>query len=122
MISTGSSATVVFEVDEDSTAEALGSGDVPVLGTPKVVALVEQAAVAALSGSLHDGSTTVGTNVTLDHVAPTTVGAVVEAVATVIAVDGRLVTFAVAVTHEGSPVARGTHTRVIVDRSKFLER
>ena len=70
MIAEGTSAAISFTVDEGSTAIALGSGDVPVLGTPKVIALVEEAAVAALAGSLSADDTTVGTSVTVDHLAP----------------------------------------------------
>ena len=120
MISEGTSATLSFIVDEASTAIALGSGDVPVLGTPKVVALIEEAAVAALSGSLAAGETTVGTNVTIDHLAPSLVGATVKAAALVTAVEGRKVVFSVRVTEDGTAVARGTHTRYVVDRKAFL--
>jgi predicted thioesterase len=98
MISEGTSATLSFTVDEASTAIALGSGDVPVLGTPKVVALVEEAAVAALAGSLGAGETTVGSNVNVDHLAPSLVGATVKAAAIVTAVEGRKIVFSVRVT------------------------
>lgn len=120
MIIEGTSATISFTVDDASTAVALGSGDVPVLGTPKVVALVEQAAVAALAGSLTGGESTVGTNVNVDHLAPTKVGATVKAAAIVTAVEGSKVVFAVRVTEDGTAVARGTHTRFVVDRKQFL--
>ena len=120
MISEGTSATLSFTVDEASTAIALGSGDVPVLGTPKVVALVEEAAVAALAGSLGAGETTVGSNVNVDHLAPSLVGATVKAAAIVTAVEGRKIVFSVRVTEEGTAVARGTHTRFIVDRRAFV--
>ena len=120
MITEGTSATITFTADEATTAIALGSGDVPVLGTPKLIALVEEAAVAALSGSLGAEDTTVGTNVTVDHLAPTMVGGTVQATATVASSEGRKVVFAVKVTENGQPVARGTHTRFIVNRKQFL--
>ncbi len=119
MIEIGATANMSFTVDEASTAIALGSGDVPVLATPKVVALVESAAVAALAGMLEDGQTSVGTNVTLDHLAPTPVGGSVLATATVTSVDRRTIRFDVAVTDDDRTVARGTHVRVVVDRSRF---
>ena len=121
MINEGTSAAVTFTADESTTAIALGSGDVPVLGTPKVVALAEEAAVAALAGSLPDGSTSVGTSVVLDHLAPTKVGGTVVAEATITAVDGRRISFAVKVTEGEAIVARGTHVRFVVDRKRFLE-
>ena len=86
----GSAHLIVGEAD---TAIALGSGDVPVLGTPRIVALLEQAAVAALAGDLADGTTSVGTHIAVDHVAASFVGAAVEAIAEVVDVDGRTVTF-----------------------------
>src|SRR5688572_19421107 len=75
----GLSATVTLTVTEADTAIALGSGDVPVLATPRIVALVEEATVAAVAPVLDDGATTVGTRVELDHHAPTRVGATVVA-------------------------------------------
>ena len=116
----GTVGVVRFTCDSSSTAIALGSGDVPVLGTPKVVALAEEAAVAALDGRLEPGRTSVGTAVHLDHLAPTLVGGTVEATASVVAVDGRTVDFAVHVVEGSTVVATGTHTRVIVDRERFL--
>jgi predicted thioesterase len=120
MTGIGATASTSFIVDEASTAIALGSGDVPVLGTPKVVALVEAAAVAAIAGMLEEGQTSVGTNVTLDHLAPTPVGGSVLATATVTSVDRRTIRFDVDVTEDGRTVARGTHVRAVVDRSRFL--
>jgi fluoroacetyl-CoA thioesterase len=120
MIAPGSEASISFRVDDGSTASAIGSGDVPVLGTPKVVALVEEAAVAAVAGSLPDGTTTVGTKISLDHLAPTAVGETVEACATVIAADERTVSFAVVVVEGSTTIARGTHTRAIVNKARFL--
>lgn len=121
MIEVGMTATIEFTADAATTAIALGSGDVPVLGTPKVVALVEEASVAAIAAGLDDGATSVGTAVAIDHRAPTAVGSRVAASATVEAVSGRIVTFAVAVTEGDRSVASGTHSRVIVDRGRFLD-
>ena len=120
MITPGSEASISFRVADGSTAIALGSGDVPVLGTPKVVALVEEAAVAAVAGSLPDGSTTVGTRITLDHLAPTAVGEIVEARASVTTADERTVSFSVVVVEGPTTIARGTHTRAIVNKARFL--
>lgn len=103
------------------TAIALRSGDVPVLATPVVVALCEEATVDAVSSRLDAGSTTVGTSVEIDHLAPSAVGASVVALAELIAVDGRRLTFAVEVRDNTDPVARGTVTRVVVDRHRFLD-
>ena len=121
MTNVGATADITFVVDERTTAVALGSGDLSVLGTPKVVALCEEAAVAAIAGSVEAGATTVGTRISLDHLAPTALGGSVVASATVVAVDRRRLEFEVSVSEGDRVVARGTHTRFIVDRRRFLE-
>jgi predicted thioesterase len=116
----GLEATVEETVTEAMTAELLGSGDVPVLGTPAVLALVEAAAIAAIAHALEPDQTSVGSSVELDHVAPTAVGASVAASAGLIQVDGRHLRFSFEVTDPAGPIARGTHTRVVVERERFL--
>jgi predicted thioesterase len=90
-----------------------------VLATPRVVALAEVATLAALAGQLDPGSTSVGTRVELDHLAPSPVGAEVEATAELVEVAGRRLTFTVKVTQDGRVVARGRITRAVVDRARF---
>ncbi|HET7310432.1 MAG TPA: hotdog domain-containing protein [Mycobacteriales bacterium] len=118
----GLTASVALVVGDADTAVALGSGDVPVLGTPRVVALVEQATVAAVRDALDAGQTTVGTHIDLEHLRPSAVGATVEARATLVTLDGRRLEFAVAVTQDGEEVARGRVVRQVVDRERFLSR
>ena len=120
MIQAGATAAIAFTTDEAATAIALGSGDVPVLGTPKVIALCEEAACAAIAGGLPGGSTTVGTHIAVDHLAATAVGGTVTASATLTHVENRKLMFSVSVIEGDATVARGTHTRFIVDRAKFL--
>jgi predicted thioesterase len=117
----GLEATVRVTVEEDMTAARVGSGTVGVLATPQIVALAERAAVAALEGRLPDGTTSVGTSVSLDHLAPTPVGADVDATARLDTVDGRRLHFSFAVRDPAGDVARGRHVRVLVDRSSFEE-
>ncbi len=115
-------AGVELTVGEADTAQDLGSGDVPVLGTPRALALAEAATVAATAGALEPGLTTVGTRVELEHLAPTPVGRTVRAVATLLSVDGRTLTFEVTV-HDGDTLAaQGRVQRVIVDRQTFVQR
>ena len=115
----GLTASVELTVTAADTAQALGSGDVPVLATPRVVALVEAATVAAVAAHLGEGQTTVGTRVELDHLRPSAVGALVQAEAELVAVDGRRLTFAVRVLEGDREVARGTVHRTLVDRARF---
>jgi predicted thioesterase len=106
------------------TADVWGSGDTPVLATPRLVALLEQAAVCALQGSLEIGQTTVGTRIDIEHLAPSRVGAAVTATARLVEVDGRQLEFEVWARDETADVAvaRGLHRRAVVDRERFLAR
>ena len=91
------SAEITLTVTEVDTAMALGSGDVPVLATPRLVALCEEATVAAIAGQLPDGSTSVGTRVEIDHMKPSLVGDAVTARATLVVGDARRLQFTVTV-------------------------
>lgn len=111
-----------LDVEEADTAEAFGSGDVPVLGTPRVVALCEQAAITALGAVLAATQTSVGMRVQIDHLAPTAVGGSVTADATLEKVEGRRLTFTVSVSDRCGLVAAGRVTRVVVERERFLSK
>jgi fluoroacetyl-CoA thioesterase len=121
---TGQRATLTFEVTEDDTAVVIGSGDLPVLGTPRLLAWCEAATCAAVADSLEPAQTTVGTRVALEHTGASPVGARVEVRADVSYVDGRLLRFTVAAAHvaDGRVVGTGEVTRVVVDRERFLRR
>ena len=119
----GARAEVSKVVGEADTASALGSGSLPVLGTPRLLAWCEEATCRALDASLAPGQTSVGTSVRLDHVAPSGLGATVTVRAEVTAVDGRRVSLAVEATDAGGTVVgRGTVDRVVVDAQRFLDR
>ena len=119
----GDSATLRFTVTDQDTAAALGSGDLPVLGTPRLLAWSEAATCAAVDASLESNRTSVGTRVQLDHVGASPVGAEVIVVATVVYVDGRLVRFeVVAEDSRGTVVGHAEVTRVVVDVDRFLAR
>lgn len=111
-----------LRVAASDTARAVGSGDVDVLATPRVVALCEEATCTALEGHLDAATTTVGTRIELDHLRPTAVGARVEAEARLEEIDGRRLTFAVSAADSVGVVATGRVIRVVVDRIAFVER
>lgn len=113
----GEARLVVSEAD---TARALGSGDVNVLGTPKLVALFEEATVDALRGMLEPGQSSVGMRVQVDHLQPTPIGAEVVVEAQLDKVEGRRITFTVTATDSGGLVAAGKVTRVMVDVERFM--
>lgn len=121
-------ATSTFAVEADDTAAAVGSGSLPVLGTPRLLAWCEAVTCAALEPTLEEGRTSVGTRIQLDHQAASAVGQVVEVTASSAYADGRLHRFTVAARHvgaDGSPgrtVATGEVTRVVVDSDRFLAR
>ena len=108
-------------VTENMTARRVRSGDVPVLATPIVLALVEGAAVRALDGKLPPGTTTVGVSVNLTHAAPTPVGETVEVRVRVDAVEERRIHFSFHVADGQGAVAFGIHQRALIDRDRFLE-
>jgi predicted thioesterase len=119
----GLSAELSHVVETADTAAAVGSGDVPVLATPRLLAWLEAASVAALEGVLADGTTSVGTRIDLEHIAPSAVGVTLTVRAEITAVDDRLVQFnVVALNPDGKVAAQGRITRVIVDRTRFLAR
>lgn len=121
-LAAGLTGQVELTVSEADTAQALGSGDVPVLATPRVVALAEAATVAATAVRLPAGTTTVGTRVELEHTAASPVGASVTASATLARVDGRRLLFEVRVAGGGGTVAEGRVERLLVDRQEFVAR
>jgi len=123
----GDAATLSFTVTAQDTAQALGSGDLPVLGTPRLLAWCEAATCAVLSPTEGAGRTSVGTRVQLEHVSASAVGATLEVTATLRHVDGRLVRFEVVarqvrVDDADQLVGHGEVTRVLVDRERSLSR
>jgi fluoroacetyl-CoA thioesterase len=120
LVETGVHASVELTVKAADTAKALRSGDVPVLGTPRLIALCEEASCLAIADRLQPGETTVGLGVEFTHVAPTKVGTLVRAEATLERMDGRRLVFTVSASDEGGLVGAGKITRVLVKRDEFL--
>jgi predicted thioesterase len=117
-------ATLTFTVTDEDTASAVGSGSLPVLGTPRLLAWLEAATCASLEPTLDAGATSVGTRVQVEHLAASAVGATVEVSASSAYVDGRLHRFTVAArdASTGKVLAAGEVTRVVVDADRFLAR
>ena len=117
-------ATLTFTVTDDDTAQAVGSGSLPVLGTPRLLAWLEAATCACLEPALAEGSTSVGTRVQVEHLVASPVGAAVEVSASSAYEDGRLHRFTVSArdTRGGKVLAAGEITRVVVDAERFLSR
>ncbi len=125
-LAAGLRATVRAVVTEADTAAAMGSGDVPVLATPRLLALAEAAAVAAVAPQLADGLTSVGTSVSLEHRRASPLGAEIVVEAELTEVDGSRLVFGfiarVDGTDEDLVLGAGTVERVVVDRARFISR
>lgn len=118
----GLAARLVTTVTDADTAIAAESGDVPMLSTPRLVALCEKAAVEAIAGCLDASDTSVGTRVQLDHLAPIAVSHDVTVDATLEKIEGRRLLFKVSVSDGRGIIAAGKVTRAVVDRKRFLEK
>ena len=116
--------TLTFTVTDADTALAVGSGSLPVLGTPRLLAWCEAATCAAIEAALPAGGTSVGTRIALEHLAASPVGAELEVSASTAYVDGRLHRFTVSArhVHDGRVVGAGEVTRVVVDAERFMSR
>lgn len=110
------------QVDREDTAKEVGSGALMVYATPCMVALMEGAACEAIEACLPEGQTSVGTALNIAHISATPVGHEVRAEAEVTAVEGKKITFSLAAYDEAGEIGHGTHTRVIVNSQKFLEK
>ena len=117
---TGLSYTATMRVSAEVTAEYIGSGDLAVLATPAMCALMENAAMMAVVNHLEEGQTTVGTALNIEHSRATKVGKVVTATAVLTVVNGRELQFNIAARDEIGVIGEGTHTRFIVNREKFM--
>ena len=120
----GDTFTVQKTVTEDMTAAALGSGGLPVFGTPYLIAMVENAAFTYLQQELPEGKSTVGTKVDMAHVSPSPVGMEVTVTVEVtdISANGKMIDFAVKAWDEKGPIGAGTHTRAIITNDRFLSK
>lgn len=117
----GLTARVELTVTDADTAQTVGSGDVPVLATPRALAIAEAATVVATTSRLPTGATTVGVRVELNHKAPTPLGRTVVAIARLAAVNDRRLRFDVALRDGETLVADGVIERIVVDRHRFVE-
>ncbi len=122
MILIGTKCRLEQTVTEELTAANIGSGLLPVFGTPYMAAMMENAAQTALQDFLEDGKGSVGTHLDISHDAPTPVGmkVFVEAEITSVSENGKMVDFKVSAWDEKGPIGSGTHTRAIISSDRFL--
>ena len=118
----GEKYEVEITVTDEFTAKSMRSGSLPVLATPFMVALMEQAASELCDKYIEEGLSTVGTALNIQHLAPTPVGAKVRAVATVTEYDGRKICFDVEAYDEAGLIGKGTHERFTIEIDKFMQK
>ncbi len=121
-MATGLRGEADMVVGDADTARALRSGTVDVLGTPRLIALCEEASCRAIAPVLTEGTTTVGMKVGLDHLQPSAVGERVVAEAVLSKVEGRRLTFSVSASDSRGLVAAGKVLRVVVDVERFMNK
>lgn len=122
MMEKGLSAQSKVTVDGGNVAATMGSGDLQVFATPAMVALMENAAMKAVSDHLPEGSTTVGAEMNVTHIKPSGVGAEIVASAVLTEVEGRKLTFNVGARDAEGMIGEGVHVRYVVDREKFMSK
>ena len=121
MLKEGLTHTSRLTVTDAQTAQVIGSGDLPVLATPAMLALMENAAMLAVANELEEGQTTVGGHISSSHLKPSRVGTTVEATATLTKVDRRKLFFHVVAKQDGEVIGEGDHLRFVVDRQRFMQ-
>ncbi|MFZ5897697.1 MAG: thioesterase family protein [Bacillota bacterium] len=122
MLEPGKEGRAEMTVTPNDTASAYGSGEVNVLSTPRMVALMEQAAVNCVRDCLPEGLTSVGTSLDIRHLAATPLGMKAEATARLIEVNDRRLVFEVEARDERDVIGMGRHERFIVNARRFLEK
>ena len=122
MLEVGLKHTNELIVSDALTAIQMGSGDMPVLATPAMMALMENAAMLAVADELPEGCTTVGGHIESSHLKPSKIGDKVTATAEVTKVDGKKIEFKVSASSGDILLGEGTHQRFIVDRERFLSK
>ena len=118
----GLSGTAEIVVTDERTAPFVGSGRIAVLATPVMINVIEAAALNAVEHLLPAGHQSLGTHLDVSHVAATPVGLRVTAVAEVLGVEGRTITFRVEARDDVETIGGGTHQRVVVSVARFDER
>ena len=122
MLEVGLRHTSELKVSDAVTAIQMGSGDLPVLSTPAMTALMENAAMLAVADYLPEGCTTVGGHISSSHLKPSKLGEKVTAVAEVTKADGKRIEFKVSAYAGETLLGEGTHTRFVVDRNLFMSK
>ena len=108
-------------LNENQTAVSYGSGLLPVFATPALVALMENTAMQLIE--LPEGSSSVGTSISVKHLKASAIGETIKCEATLTAIEGRKYSFELVATNSfGEIIGKGTHERVIVHVERFMSK
>lgn len=122
MIAVGLKGLQSVKVDENNTAQTVGSGELPVFATPAMIALMEATASASVKPFLDEDSSTVGTAVNIKHVSATPIGMNVHCESELIEIDRKRLVFKLSVFDECGLIGEGTHERFIINKEKFMSK
>ena len=119
-LKTGIKNRTEMMVTKEMTADAWGSGGLPVFATPAMIAMMENTAWASVEPYMEEGKTTVGTRIDVSHLSASPVGAHITCESELIEVDRRRLVFKVKASDDAGPIGEGTHERFIIDTGKFM--
>ena len=109
-------------VNDSNTAISMGSGSLPVFATPAMIALMEAAACNAIESTLSADETSVGISIHADHIAASSIGDSIKAVASISEKDGRIITFTIECFAGDLKIGSCIHKRCVVNKEKFMAR
>lgn len=120
MLKEGISHSMEVTVKPEHSACVVGSGDIDVLGSPAMIAMMEQAAVQLLRPEMEEGFTSVGTIINIEHVRGTKIGGQVKVTATLKSVDGRRLVLDLLAEDAAGVIGKGYHERFIINKERFV--
>lgn len=112
----------IFTVKESETADAVGSGGLPVLSTPHMIAYMENTAMSLMASELNENDTSVGVEINVKHLAPTALNKVVSVKAKETDRSGKVFTYEIEAYVDEELIGTATHKRAIVDKDKFMSK
>ena len=122
MIEKGKKYESRYVVKAEDTAANVGSGELPVLATPTLIAWMENAAMLTVAKDLSDNETTVGGMISVSHLRPSSIGTTVEISAILTDVDGKKLSFSLQAKDSNGIIAEGEHIRFTVDKERFMSK
>ncbi|GAB2500973.1 hypothetical protein GCM10008929_22060 [Alkalibacterium psychrotolerans] len=111
-----------FTVKENETAQAVGSGGLPVLSTPHMIAYMENTAMTLMQNELVEGDTSVGMEIQVNHLAPTALDKTVSVKAEQTDQQKKIYTYKIEAYVDDKLIGQATHKRAVVNEEKFMSR